>query len=121
MASERFSVLARVRSFRYAIAGIACMLRTQQNAQVHLAITLAVCVAGLALGVDAGDWRWLAVAIAFVWIAETVNTAFEYLCDVVEPGLHEGVAKAKDIAAGAVLIAAVFAVVIGVSVFGRYL
>jgi diacylglycerol kinase (ATP) len=117
MAEPRFSVLARIRSFRFAISGIAYMLRTQQNAQVHLAITIAVCLAGLLLGASAADWRWLAVAIAFVWIAETVNTAFEYLCDVVSPALHDGVAKAKDIAAGAVLIAAIFAIIVGCLVF----
>lgn len=121
MAAERFSVLARVRSFRFAIAGIGYMLRTQQNAQVHLAVSAAVIAAGLLFGVDGEDWRWLVAAIAFVWIAETVNTAFEYLCDVVSPGLHDGVAKAKDIAAGAVLIAVLFAVYVGVSVLGPHI
>jgi diacylglycerol kinase (ATP) len=121
MAHERFSVLARIRSFRFAIAGLAYMLRSQQNAQVHLAITVIVCGAGLLMGISAADWRWLVIAISLVWIAETVNTAFEYLCDVVSPGLHDGVAKAKDIAAGAVLVAAATAVVIGLLVFLPYM
>lgn len=52
-----------------------------------------------------------------MWIAETVNTAFEYLYDVVTPQLHDGVAKAEDIAAGAVLIAAIAAGIVGLMIF----
>lgn len=93
------------------------MLRHQHNAQVHLAISVLVCAAGVIAGLDGSDWRWIVLAIALVWITETVNTAFEYLCDVVEPEFHHAVEKAKDIAAGAVLIAVVAAVIIGCLVF----
>jgi diacylglycerol kinase (ATP) len=67
------------------------------------------------------DWRWIIVAIALVWVAEIVNTAFEHLCDVVQPDFHVSVKAAKDVAAGAVLIAALAAAAIGVLVFLPYL
>ena len=115
-----FSLADRARSFRYAFSGIGYMLRSQHNAWVHLAITVAVCLAGWWFGVSAADWRWLIVAIVLVWVAETVNTAFEYLCDVVSPEFHVSVARAKDIAAGAVLICAGGAALIGISTFWPY-
>ncbi|GAA0578502.1 diacylglycerol kinase [Rhizomicrobium electricum] len=118
--SKSFSVLARAKSFRYAFAGLWLMLRTQHNAWIHLAGTLAVCAAGWALHVSNADWRWLVVAIVMVWIAEALNTAFEHLCDVVSPDFHASVKASKDIAAGAVLICALGAVVIGALVFVPY-
>jgi diacylglycerol kinase (ATP) len=116
-----FSCAARLKSFRYALKGICFMLRTQHNAWIHLLITAGVCVTGLRVGVSAADWRWLALAIALVWFAETTNTAFEHLCDVVSPGLHVAVEKAKDIAAGAVLISSCGAAVMGLLTFWPYL
>ncbi len=68
---------------------------------------------GLWLRVTPADWRWLIVAMAMVWVAETFNTAVEYVCDVVSPGYSESVKRAKDIAAGAVLLCAFAAVLIG--------
>jgi diacylglycerol kinase (ATP) len=122
MAGEQaFSVIARIKSFRHALAGLWLMLRTQHNAWVHLGATAAVCAAGLYLRIAAEDWRWLVVAIAMVWIAEALNTAFEHLCDVVSPEFHPSVKRAKDIAAGAVLICAAGAAVLGVLVFRPYL
>ena len=112
-----FTVLARLKSVRHALAGIAFMLRTQHNAWLHLAATLGVIAAGIALKIDANDWRWLVVAIMLVWVSEAMNTAFEHLCDVVSPQFHASVKLSKDIAAGAVLITAIGAVVLGVLIF----
>ncbi len=81
--SASFSTAARARSFRYAFAGLRFMLRTQHNAWLHAGATMAVCAAGLVLQITAADWRWLVPAIALVWMAEAMNTAFEHLCDVV--------------------------------------
>ena len=117
----RFSVLARLKSFRCAFAGFWLMLRTQHNAWVHMAATIAVIAAGFFLGVSADDWRWLTVAILLVWVAEALNTAFEHLCDVVSPDFHHAVQKSKDIAAGAVLLCAIGALAIGAVTFWPYL
>ena len=119
--SGRFSIAARLKSFTFAFAGIATMLRTQHNAWLHLVATIAVIAAGFALNISADDWRWLVTAIVLVWTAETVNTAFEHLCDVVSPEFQASVQKSKDIAAGAVLICAIGAVIIGLLVFVPYL
>lgn len=73
------------------------MLRTQRNARVHALATVAVTAAGLACQVDAQDWRWLIAAIALVWMAEAMNTAFEHVCNVVSPQYHAEVEKAKDV------------------------
>ncbi len=97
-----FSISARLRSFTYAFAGLGFMLRTQHNAWLHVLATLAVIATGFTLNVSSADWRWLIVAMVLVWFAEAINTAFEHLCDVVQPGLHEGVKRSKDVAASAV-------------------
>ena len=112
---------ARLRSFGYAFAGLGFMLRTQGNAQVHFAATLAAAALGIGLRVGRNDWLWLIAAMALVWIAEALNTALEHLCDVASPGQHDSVRRAKDVAAGAVLIAAIAAAVIGLAVFVPYL
>ena len=117
----RYSIAARLKSFRDAFGGLAYMLRTQHNAWLHLVATIVVVVAGLALRLRGEDWRWLVAAIVLVWTAETVNTAFEHLCDVVSPEFHASVQKSKDIAAGAVLICVIGAVIVGLQVFVPYL
>jgi diacylglycerol kinase (ATP) len=117
----RFSIAARLKSFTYAFAGFAFMLRTQHNAWLHLLATFIVVAAGFALQVGANDWRWLIAAIALVWLAEAMNTAFEHLCDVVSPEFHQSVKRSKDIAAGAVLVAAIAAALIGVMTLWPYL
>lgn len=112
-----FTLAARIKSFGYAIEGIALMFKTQHNAWLHLGASLLVVGAAWWCGVSASDWRWLMVAMAMVWVAETMNTAVEFLCDVVSPQYALAVKGAKDIAAGAVLIAAVAAAGIGALTF----
>ena len=118
--AQRFSLRGRLRSFHYALSGINFVLRTQHNAWLHAFATIIVISLALHAEVAAADWRWLIAAIAMVWVAETINTALEYVCDLVSPDFHEAVKHAKDIAAGAVLIAAVAAAVIGGLTFWPY-
>lgn len=115
-----FTWRSRARSFGYALEGIAVMLKTQHNAWLHLLASALVCVAAATLGVSAADWRWLVVAITLVWAAEAMNTAVEFLCDVVSPEYALAVKGAKDIAAGGVLITAAGAAAIGAFTFGPY-
>ena len=119
--TQRFTLLARFKSFSYAFQGIIFMLKTQHNAWLHFIATLMVTGLGLYFPVKTDDWRWLIVAIVMVWVAEAFNTAVEYVCDVVSPGYSEVVKHAKDIAAGAVLICAFGAALIGVVTFWPYL
>ncbi|MBC6981896.1 diacylglycerol kinase family protein [Caulobacter sp. 17J80-11] len=121
MTPARFTIAARLKSFRYAFTGIGFMLRTQHNAWIHLAATAAVVAAGIGLKVRTEDWRWLIVAVVLVWVAEAMNTAFEHLCDVVSPDFHVLVQRSKDVAAGAVLICSIGAVVLGALTLAPYL
>ena len=117
---QSFTLAARLKSFRYAIAGIVFMLRTQHNAWLHGVATVIVVSLGVLCEIHAQDWRWLIVAMAMVWVAETLNTAVEYVCDVLSPEYHQAVKHAKDIAAGGVLIAAIAALLIGAITFWPY-
>ncbi len=118
MNDSGLSPAARARSFRNAALGIWDVLRTQPNAWIHAAASLAVCAAGFALGVSRGDWVALVLAMTLVWVAESMNTALERLGDATSPGPHPLVGRAKDAAAGAVLIAAIGAGVVGMLVLG---
>ena len=108
----------RIESFRYATRGVGVMIRSQKNAWIHATISILVVGLGVLLQVTWRDWCWLVLAIVAVWTAEALNTAFEFLADVASPEFHPLVEKAKDVAAGAVLISSVGAVVIGVLVMG---
>ncbi|MGC4086166.1 MAG: diacylglycerol kinase family protein [Vicinamibacterales bacterium] len=96
-----------------ALQGVATMLKTQHNAWLHAVATGVVVVAGLAVGLSVGEWCWVVLAITSVWTAEALNTAFEFLTDVASPEFHPLAEKAKDVAAGAVLLAAGESVAIG--------
>ena len=116
-----FSLRGRLKSFRYAIGGIAIILKTQHSAWLHALATAGVCAAGLTFGITAAQWCWIVLAIMGVWTAEALNTAFELLCDVASPEYHPLVKKAKDASAGAVLISAVGSAVIGLCILGPHL
>jgi diacylglycerol kinase (ATP) len=118
MTGRPFRFSDRVRSFGYALRGVGVMLRSQHNAWIHALGTLLVCAAGLWLGIGAYEWCWIVLAIMAVWTAEALNTAFEFLCDVASPEFHPLVAKAKDVAAGAVLISSIGSLTIGLLVLG---
>jgi diacylglycerol kinase (ATP) len=96
------------------------MLRCQHNAWIHAAATLLVLAGAFFLRVSAADWCWIVLAISIVWTAETLNTAFEFLADAASPEFHPLVRDAKDVAAGAVLITATAAAVIGAIIFWPY-
>lgn len=119
--TEKFSIPARARSFFYAGRGVRTMLLSQHNAWIHAAATLIVVGAGIGLHVSRIEWLALVLAVVSVWMAESLNTAFELLCDVASPDFHPLVEKAKDVAAGAVLICAAGATVIAALVFAPYL
>ena len=106
------------RSFGYAFRGIGMMIRTQANARIHTTATVLAVGAGFWLGIAPGEWCAVSAAIGLVWTAEGLNTALEAVVDLVSPEQHPLAGRAKDVAAGAVLCAAVAAFVIGVLIFG---
>jgi diacylglycerol kinase (ATP) len=118
--TKPFQFSGRIRSFRHAIAGVLRMIQCQHNAWIHAAATLVVLAAAFVLRISAADWCWIILAISIVWTAEALNTAFEFLADAASPEFHPLVRDAKDVAAGAVLLTATAAVVIGSIVFWPY-
>lgn len=110
---QLFSIGGRLRSFRHAFRGIAGLLAAQHNAWIHGLATVCVILTGLVLGVSAIEWCVLVLAMMVVWVAEALNTALEYLCDVASPEFHPLVKKSKDIAAGGVLLGAIGAAIVG--------
>ena len=106
-----------IESFNFAIEGIIHVLRTQRNMRIHFAIAIGVLVAALAFDVSRLELIALLLAIAFVLIAEMVNTAIEAAVDVASTSFDPMAKLAKDIGAGAVLIAAVNAIAVGYLVF----
>lgn len=82
--------------------------------------TIVVIAVGLALRLSMGEWCWIVLAITSVWTAEALNTAFEFLTDIASPDFHPIAEKAKDVAAGAVLLAASGSVAIGALVLGPH-
>jgi len=107
-----------LRSFGFALEGLATLLRTQPNFVVHVA---AACVAlglGIALRLGPLELALIILTIALVLVVESINTALETLCDLVSPGVHPLIKRAKDMSAAAVLIAAAAAVVVAALLFG---
>jgi diacylglycerol kinase len=121
MADSDLKFTGRIRSLRCALSGIGVMLSSQHNARIHAAATVVVVLVGLFFGLTRNEWCWIVIAIVSVWTAEALNTAFEFLTDVASPQFHPIAAKAKDVAAGAVLITALGSVTIGLLVFGPYI
>jgi diacylglycerol kinase (ATP) len=111
---------ARLRSFGHAFRGLKILLQTQQNARIHAAATVLVLAAGALLRISLAEWALIALAVAGVWVTEALNTSIEFLVDLTSPDLHPLAAKAKDVAAGAVLVAAIGSLVVGVLVFGPH-
>jgi diacylglycerol kinase len=97
------------------------MIVSQQNAWIHVIATVSVVAAGFRFGLTVPEWCWVVLAITLVLAAESLNTALEFLTDLASPDFHPLAAKAKDIAAGGVLLTAMGSVVIGILIFGPYL
>jgi len=104
-------------SFNYALEGIIHVLRTQRNLRIHFVVAVAVLVAAVAVSVSKLELICLLLAISFVLIAEMINSAIEHAIDVSTTSFDPLAKLAKDIAAGAVLIASVNAIAIGYLVF----
>jgi len=112
-----FEFTGRLRSFPHAIRGVLRMIRCQHNAWIHVLATITVLAAGFFFELSSAEWCWIILAISTVWTAEALNTAFEFLADVASPEFHPTVRDAKDVAAGAVLLTALAATVIGLVIF----
>lgn len=110
-------VAARIRSFRYAFAGIHTLFRSTPNARVHLAAAVLAVGLGLWLRISGLEWAAVFLCIGGVISLEAVNSALETLADKVSPGFDPLIGRAKDLAAGAVLVMAIASVAVGAVIF----
>jgi diacylglycerol kinase len=114
---ERFSLVARARSFRYAIRGMGIILKTQHNFWIQIVGAGIVAYMGVFYRISSTEWTVLVLAVTTVFVAESFNTAMEIDIDLTSPQYHPYARDTKDVAAGAVLLATVGAVLVGCIIF----
>lgn len=115
--THRSELHARIKSFQYAFAGIAYMLKHEHNAWIHSIATVCVIAVGIWLDVSRIEWVMLVLAMMAVWMGELFNTAVEAIVDMTSPDPHPLAKVAKDVAAGATLVAAIGAAIVGFLIF----
>lgn len=108
-----------IRSFGYAVKGIFIAVKEQLNLKVHILALVCVTAAGFFFELSVIEWTIVLLTFGLVLVAEMLNTAIEYLVDFVSPEHHEKAGKVKDVAAGAVLISAIIAGIVGLLIFGN--
>lgn len=117
---NRFSVRARFRSIGYGVRGVGLTLLTQHNAWIHAVATIVVALAGFYFNITRGEWAVIIISSTAVWVAESLNTAIEFVADATRKERDPLIRDAKDVAAGAVLIAAIAAIIVATIIFGPY-
>jgi diacylglycerol kinase (ATP) len=110
--------ISRIHSFGHAFAGMKFVLKTQKNAYIHTAATIAVILMALWLAIPAVPFSILILTIGTVWMAEFINTSLEAVVDLASPEKHPLAKVGKDVGAAAVLIAAMSSVIIGLIIMG---
>lgn len=115
--TQKNQIQKRINSFKYAFKGIGDLFKSQINARIHAFFMLLVIGGGFFFNIPKTEWLMCIISMAMVLAAEAMNTALEYLTDLVSPDYHSLAGKAKDAAAAAVLILAITATIIGFSVF----
>jgi diacylglycerol kinase (ATP) len=114
---KKLSPRSGMKSFHYAFAGIAYFFKSEFNALLHLLATAAVVILALVFSLSSTEAILLTLAIGFVWVAELFNTAIEKMMDYISKDYHPVIRRVKDMAAAAVLLAAITALVTGCLIF----
>ncbi|NDV58530.1 diacylglycerol kinase family protein [Bacteroides sp. 519] len=118
---KHFSIKARIKSFKYAGIGIYKLISFEHNAWIHCAAIALVTTAGFYFNITKYEWIAVVCCFGLVLAAEAVNTAIERLVDLVSPQKHPLAGDVKDLAAGAVLICAIAAAIVGLIIFIPYI
>jgi diacylglycerol kinase (ATP) len=113
MHSRKFSVPARIRSFKYAIRGLWWLIREEHNSWIHFAVVVILIPVCIVLRLSLIEWTLITICIGLVLAMELVNSAIERLADKISPQRDSDIGKIKDIAAAAVLVSAIAAAVVG--------
>ncbi len=114
---EAFSIVKRAKSFSHALRGIKVMLATQHNTWIHVVLMVLVLVLGFYFNIQPLEWIAIVFAIGLVFITESINTAIEFDIDLTSPEFHPFARDTKDVAAGAVLLACMTALIVGIVIF----
>jgi diacylglycerol kinase (ATP) len=117
MQPEKFSIRTRIKSFSHALAGLRQFVGREHNARIHVVATFAVIITGFLLHVSYTEAAILAIVTGLVWVAEIMNTCIERLSDLITRERHPEIKTIKDLAAGAVLCAAIIAVAVAFFIF----
>ena len=117
MKDENFSIRARIRSFKFSFEGLAGFFRKEHNSWIHVLATLVVLGVSYWVGVTKTELLAIVFAIGFVWVAEIFNTCIERMMDYISLERHPDIKFIKDLASGAVLVAALTAVVVALIIF----
>ena len=112
-----FSISQRLKSFKYAFAGLRTLFLEEHNARIHLLGAVIAIVLGFVLKISPSEWIALVIVMGLVFICELFNTSLEALADFVSPGKHPQIKKVKDLAAAAVFISALAALLTGIIIF----
>lgn len=115
--NKKFSIKARLASFKYAFNGFRLLFKYEHNARIHLVIAILTCILGLALQISSFEWLAILILIIIVIGFEIINSAIERLCDFVSPDWKQQIKQIKDISSAAVLLAAILAVACGLIIF----
>lgn len=107
----------RINSFKNAYSGIRMVFKSEKNMQIHMLIAFLVVIAGFAFRISLLEWMLCLLCFSLVIGAEMMNTSIEHIVDLVSPNKNVLAGKAKDIAAGAVLVTAIIAAVVGLIIF----
>ncbi len=117
MKEKPFSFRKRLKSFQFAFNGLKVLFKEEHNARIHMVAAVGVVSAGLYFSISETEWMVVLLCIGFVFAMELANSAIEALADFVTSDNHLLIKKAKDLAAGAVLVASIIAFVIGLIIF----
>ncbi|MBN2662053.1 MAG: diacylglycerol kinase family protein [Bacteroidales bacterium] len=107
----------RLKSFKYAFNGLFYVITTQTNMQIHILTMIIVVVSGFFFKISTTQWLFLVLAIALVLVSEIVNTTIEEIVNFISPEYHKKAGLIKDLGAAFVLLAAIFAIVVGIIIF----
>lgn len=117
MKNSGFTFRKRLASFRYAFNGVRLLIQKEHNAWIHCFAAICVVITGIFFGLSKMEWIAVIIVIGAVFSAEAVNSAVESLSDLVSPEYNEAIKNTKDLAAGAVLIMAIAAAIVGCIIF----
>lgn len=107
----------RIRSFAYAARGIKIVFGSEPNMKTHILMAVLVTICGFAFSISSTEWMLCILCFGLVMSAEMINTSIENIVDLVSPEQNELAGKAKDIAAGAVLVCAIISAIVGLIIF----